>query len=124
GCGSARDYEDLAALPRATVLAPSNLGAPILAYTPHRALAGPYHRNTAGNLATLDMLMAAPDEASRLIRAAGVTLVAFCPGNNETQFLADAAPDGLLASLAGGRAPPWLHLLSPAGSTLTVYRVH
>ena len=119
---TAADYAALAALQPATVLAPSNLGAPILRYTPHRALAGPYHRNVAGNLTALDMLMAAPDEAERLVRAAGIGLVAICPGNSETGFLAEAAPAGLAARLAAGAAPDWL-LPEPTQGALRIYRL-
>ena len=119
---TATDYAALAALRPATVLAPSNLGAPILRYTPHRTLAGPYHRNVAGNLVALDMLMAAPDEAERLVRAAGIGLVAICPGNSETGFLAGAAPAGLAARLAAGAAPDWL-LPEPTQGALRIYRL-
>ena len=41
-------------MPATSVLVVSNLGAPMLRYTPHRVLAGPYHRNIEGNLAALD----------------------------------------------------------------------
>ena len=119
---TAADYAALAALQPTTVLAPSNLGAPILRYTPHRTLAGPYHRNVAGNLVALDMLMAAPDEAERLVRAAGIGLVAICPGNSETGFLAEAAPAGLAARLAAGAAPDWL-LPEPTQGALRIYRL-
>ena len=119
---TAADYAVLAVLQPSTVLAPSNLGAPILRYTPHRTLAGPYHRNVAGNLAALDVLMAAPDEAERLVRSAGIGLVAICPGNSETGFLAEAAPAGLAARLAAGAAPDWL-LPEPTQGALRIYRL-
>jgi hypothetical protein len=107
-CYAGTDYLDLARLPPATVLASSNLGASILAHTHHRALAGPYHRNQAGNLAVLDALMAPPGTARETALALGIDYVAICPGNPETPFLAARAPEGLIALLARGEAPDWL----------------
>jgi hypothetical protein len=107
-CYGQEDYAALAALPAGTVLAISNLGSSVLRNTPHRVLAGPYHRNVAGNLATLDMLMGAPEDARTLAIAAGVDYVLFCPGNAETASIARWAPDGLLAAMQQGEAPAWL----------------
>ena len=107
-CTGAPSHAALAALPAGTVLAISNLGAPILAYTPHRVLAGPYHRNVDGNLAALDLLMGAPEEAEEQARRLGIDYVAVCPGNGETSAIASWAPQGLLARLAAGEVPAWL----------------
>ncbi|MBX3575211.1 MAG: GtrA family protein [Mesorhizobium sp.] len=121
-CYRSHDYAALTALPAATVLSVSNLGSAILAWTPHRALAGSYHRNVEGNLAALDMLMAATAEAELRIRANRVGIVAVCPGNSETRLLAEAAPDGLLAALARGDVPSWLEPIG-GGPALRLYRV-
>lgn len=121
-CYRSDDYAALAALPAATVLSVSNLGSAILAWTPHRALAGSYHRNVEGNLAALDMLMDSPAAAETLARASKVGIVAVCPGNTETTLLADAAPDGLLAALNQGAVPAWLEPIG-GGPALRLYRV-
>ncbi len=121
-CYRSQDYTALATLPAATVLSVSNLGSAILAWTPHRALAGSYHRNVEGNLAALDMLMAATAEAEHRIRAAKIGIVAVCPGNSETRLLAEAAPDGLLAALNRGEVPSWLEPIG-SGPALRLYRV-
>lgn len=121
-CYRSGDYADLAALPAATVLSVSNLGSAILAWTPHRALAGSYHRNVEGNLAALDMLMATPADAEHQIRAGNVGIVAVCPGNSETTLLAKAAPDGLLAALNRAEIPAWLEPIG-GGPALQLYRV-
>ena len=68
-CERPADYALLAAQPPTTVLAISNLGAPILARTPHRVLAGPYHRNVIGNLLTLDAFMGTAEQARPTIEA-------------------------------------------------------
>lgn len=111
-CYARADHAALAALPAGTVLAVSNLGAAILANSDHRVLAGPYHRNRAGNLAALEMQMAPPDKARALLADHGIHYVAVCPGNAETAFLARRAPEGLLALLAAGGEPEWLERLT------------
>jgi hypothetical protein len=121
-CYAQADYTQLAALPATTVLAVSNLGAPLLRFTPHRTFAGPYHRNLAGNGFALDAFMGAPDQAAALLRSNGVALLAHCPGNPESEALARWAPDGLMADLVAGRIPDWLEPV-PGGADLLVYRV-
>ncbi len=123
-CYRAADYAELARLAPTTVLAVSNLGSSILAWTPHRALSGPYHRNVDGNLAALDAFLSPADRAQALLRRAGVGLVAVCPGNGETQVLARAAPGGLLAALVAGDVPGWLEPLDAGpAEPLRLYRV-
>lgn len=123
-CERSADFATLAALPPATVLAISNLGAPILANTPHRALAGPYHRNIDGNLATLRAFMGSRKEAADIIREHRVGLVALCRGNDESDALVGWAPSGFLAELIHNDAPAWLEVLpETAGQPLEIYRV-
>ena len=88
----------------------SNLGAAILANTDHLVLAGPYHRNQAGNIAALELQMAPPDTARGLLGTHGIDYVAVCPGQfRDRAFFSPAgAPEGLLALLAAGDAPDWL----------------
>ncbi|MBB5519852.1 hypothetical protein [Amphiplicatus metriothermophilus] len=117
-------YEGFAALPAGRVLAISNLGAPVLRHTHHRALAGPYHRNQAGNLAALDAFLGTPEEARSIARRHGVDYVLVCPGNGETGSFAGWAPGGFLARLAEGEAPDWLAPLPEASREgLVVYAV-
>lgn len=122
-CEAAADYSQLATLPPTTVLANSNLGAPILAYTHHRALSGPYHRNVDGNLAAIRTMMAGT-EAEALVRASHVGLIAVCRGNDETDALIGWAPAGLLARLVRNERPDWLEQLpDTTGRPLEIYRV-
>jgi len=123
-CEAAADFASLAALPPGTVLAISNVGAAILAFTDHRALSGPYHRNIAGNEAALNAMIGTPEAALDVVRHAKADYVAVCPGNPETEMLAERAPHGLLARLLAGETPAWL---APVGQTsdsnMIVYRV-
>lgn len=123
-CSADASFGTLAALPRGTVLAVSDLGSPILANTPHRVLSGPYHRNIAGNLAMLDAMLGEPEAARQVIRTHKVDYVAVCAGNPETRSFARQAPRGLLARLAAGQPPAWLALEpSNRGQAIEVYRV-
>ncbi|MEW6630954.1 MAG: GtrA family protein [Pseudomonadota bacterium] len=123
-CGKAGDFDDLAAMPATTVLASSNLGSAILMFSGHRTLAGPYHRNIAGNLAMLDAFMGSPDAAHTVVEREHVGLVAICRGNSEEISLAQDAPAGLVAQLLHGDVPDWLELIGQtAGKPIQLYKV-
>ncbi|CDX16112.1 conserved membrane hypothetical protein [Mesorhizobium sp. ORS 3324] len=123
-CEKKATFALLAGLPDTGVLAVSNLGSPILAYTGHHALAGPYHRNVAGNLLALDALLGPAEGTRRIVEAHGIGLVAVCAGNFENSFLAKKSPQGFLAGLLRGSVPDWLEPIPQGkGSPLTLYRV-
>lgn len=120
-CYSAADYAQLARLPPGRVLAVSNLGSAILRHTGHSVLAGPYHRNVAGNLAVLDMMMAPAAEGSAKAAAGGIALIAHCPGNAEAKTLAGWAPGSLAAQLMSGEAPAGFEPVSEPGAALVIF---
>ena len=123
-CQAEADFRFLAGLSPTGVLVVSNLGAPVLAHTPHRVLAGPYHRNVEGNLAALDAFTGPARTARDIVLRHGMTIVAVCPGNDETRVLAARAPEGLLAGLTRGDVPDWLEAVPGAGSgPLRLFRV-
>jgi hypothetical protein len=123
-CNLQSDFARLADMPATGVLAISNLGAPILRHTHHHVLAGPYHRNVEGNLAALDAFMGPPQDGARIVGDNGIGLVAVCPGNSESAFLAKRAPDGLLAALLAGKPPAWMEIVpESAGEPLQLFRV-
>lgn len=123
-CSADASFGHLAALPKGTVLAVSDLGSPILANTPHRVLAGPYHRNIAGNLAMLDAMLGDAATAERVVRDQKVDYVAVCAGNPETRGFAARSPQGLMAGLAKGHAPSWLaREMASKGQVIEIYRV-
>ncbi|MCO6049411.1 GtrA family protein [Mesorhizobium sp. RP14(2022)] len=122
-CEDMADYAELARLPPTRVLAVSNLGSAILAWTPHAVLAGPYHRNIAGNLAGLEAWMAEPDTARAILQSNGVGLVAWCAGNVDSDVMA-AFPNGLAALVRDGRMPDWLQPVQETPqSPLKLFRV-
>jgi hypothetical protein len=123
-CTADATYARLAQEQPTTVLVISNLGAPMIATTPHRVLAGPYHRNNAGNVAVLDAFMGTPDEAHAIMRREKVGLLAFCPGDDETVSFAGSAPDGFMADLVKGSVPSWLEPIAETlDQPLVLYRV-
>jgi hypothetical protein len=123
-CQDAAAFTALAALPATTVLIVSNLGAPVLRHTPHRVLAGPYHRNVEGNLAALDAFTGSAAVARAVVDRHGVTLIALCPGNDESRVFAERAPRGFLAMLMRGEVPAWLQPLPQGGkSSVQLFRV-
>ncbi|TCR90738.1 hypothetical protein EV561_103129 [Rhizobium sp. BK376] len=111
GCFSKEALAPIAGLDPGVVSAPSDMGAPILRFTKHRALSGPYHRDQAGMLTQLHIELAEPAEAEAFLRGAKVTLFAYCPDNPETSDIADIKPDGLYAALKRGQVPSYLEPL-------------
>lgn len=123
-CEDAADFRALASQPDTTVLAISNLGAPIVAYSGHRVLAGPYHRNIAGNLLVLDAFMGTVADAKGTVDHHHIGLVALCAGSAENRLLVEAAPNGFLAQLLRGTVPAWLEPVAETrGKPLELYRV-
>jgi hypothetical protein len=123
-CERRQDFAELARLPEAMVLAISNLGSPILAYSGHRSLSGPYHRNAEGYRLALNAHTRSPDEARAIIERHRIGLVAVCPGNAENRLLARRSPDGFLALLIDGAVPEWLEpVAGSADQPLRIYRV-
>ncbi|TPK91212.1 GtrA family protein [Mesorhizobium sp. B2-4-12] len=123
-CNSRGSFAVLGRMAPTTVLAISNLGSPILAFTGHRVFAGPYHRNVAGNLLALDALLGSAADAKAIIESHHVGLVALCRGNPESRLLTASAPDSFLAGLMRGSVPEWLEPVAEArGAPLELYRV-
>lgn len=129
---AARDCTDPAALARIAALPPGVLVAPIdlsgfaLAATPHRLLAGPYHRNREGNRAMFDFFQGPAARSETIARAWGIDYVAFCPGVPDepaARAPGAASPDTLAAALDAGRPPAWLAPIDAARSGPRLYRI-
>ncbi len=123
GCESAAALRQLAALPPATVAAPSTAGPEILRFTAHRVLSAPYHRNQGGMLTELHIGLSKPSEAEAFLRGAGVTIVAYCSSDQQTEMIRTLKPDGLYAALERGEVPAYLEALPQnPKSGLVLYR--
>ncbi|NTF40581.1 hypothetical protein G6L80_01505 [Agrobacterium rhizogenes] len=107
-CASREALAPIAGLQPGVIAAASNMGAPLLRFTPHRTLSGPYHRDPDGMLAELHIGLATPVEAEALLREAHVTLVGFCKGDPQVELLSERNPQGFYAQLSAGRVPTYL----------------
>ncbi|MGE0279856.1 MAG: GtrA family protein [Rhizobiaceae bacterium] len=119
-CLRASDYALLNTLPAATVLSGINQGSSILAFTRHRALAGPYHRNV-GNIAAYEAISSEPERARKILIDSGVSLIAVCRAFDENPGL---APDTLHARVTRGDSPTWLQIVPASkGQPIEIYTV-
>jgi hypothetical protein len=123
-CRAMSTVAPLAELARGRVMAPIDLGPAILAATNHSVFAAPYHRNSDGNLAMLQVMMAAPQGARKILADRQVDYVVICAGSLEQADFVRMAPDGLAARLGRGEVPEFLEPveLHPAGE-LRAWRV-
>lgn len=121
-CASTRDMRVLGALPRGIVFAPIDLTPALLLDTPHRAIAGGYHRNAAAMARVITGFLAPPARAQAAIAATHADYLAVCPGMQEMIAYRDRAPDGLWARLERGERFDWLHPVPVRGPAL-VWRV-
>jgi hypothetical protein len=106
----------LGKLPSGTVMAPIDTGAPAIASTEQRLIAGAYHRDGAGNLAMYDFYRGTPDHAHAIASRWRARWVVACDG-----FAGVAAPFAL--QLERGHAPIWLRDAARVPSGARIYEV-
>ena len=122
-CTSKEALAPISGLQPGVIAAASNMGAPLLRFTPHRTLSGPYHRDPDGMLAELHIGLAEPQQAEALLRDAKVTLVAFCKGDPQVETLSELKPRGLYAQLSAGHVPAYLEPIpTPTKSDVQFFR--
>jgi len=117
-CGNEPAMEVLKSLPRGWVAGFVDQGPAILAYTPHSAIAGPYHRDAAGILDTYEIFAGKNPRA--VLGGRGINYVMTCRGAPDWDFY--RAQGGLVAELARNRIPAWLAPVGRSGD-VEVYRV-
>jgi len=122
-CLDNASYAGLARLPAGVVAADLDYGPFLLALTPHRILAAPYHRLSAGILAAREIFASPPEGAHGALRRLGVTYIATCG----TRGPSDLPKSELEASFAGRLqakdVPDWLEPVATGEGPFTVYRV-
>ncbi|MBB5704811.1 hypothetical protein [Sphingopyxis panaciterrulae] len=123
-CLDAQGIAALDRLPATTILAPIDLGAPLIFWTPHRLVATPHHRNKAAMADTIRVFLGDSSRAEALVRARGATLIVVCRSANDFTQYRKARADDLAAQLYAGKPPAWLEPV-PLGVTtgLEVWRV-
>lgn len=122
-CFAPAGYDTLRGLPTGLVLSTVDPGAHILAYTPHSALAAPYHRDSYGIRVALLAFEAAPEEARTLIVGAHARYLVLCTTSPETQEIVARSPNGLGAQILAGQLPPWLEAIRSDASPVKVFEV-
>ena len=91
-----------------TILAPIDLGAPLVFWTHHDVVATPHHRNNAAMADVIRVFLGDPAKAEALARARGATLIVVCRGANDFAAYRKANPAGLAARLSSGKPPAWI----------------
>jgi len=123
-CGDVDGMRALDRLPTTTVIAPLELGPPILAGSHHFAVTGPYQRDPEALEDVLRFFTSDPATARAIAARRHAGLLLFCPAGDEMTSMAKVAPHGLGARLEQGSPPPWLHPISlPGASGLLVYGI-
>ncbi|MFN0093129.1 MAG: hypothetical protein ACKVWR_23070, partial [Acidimicrobiales bacterium] len=123
-CSAPAELAPLAAAPLGRVLAPIDLGSPLLVFTPHQVLAAPYPLRHPGILDQVTIQTAPEAEAAALLARREIDTVLVCPGSPESHNMTAAAPDGLVARLERNDPPAWLTPLElPADTPVRAYRV-
>jgi hypothetical protein len=121
-CNRQEQYSELAKLPAGMVMSDINSGPPILVFTGHWAIGGPYHRNGAAILDMLDFFETDLEKPRDIAARRGIDYVYFCDTGDFTRAEAEAS-----ASLAGrivlGTEPGWLERLTPKGQRYHLFRV-
>ncbi|WP_156950501.1 hypothetical protein [Hyphomonas oceanitis] len=120
-CASPDMLAALDELPVGRVLSVADVAPDILRYTRQSALHGHYHRNAAGIEAALNIFTSPAEEASGLMREAGVDYILACPGHAELRMLADESPGDFADGLNAGIIPDGLKVIRRAGDGETLY---
>jgi hypothetical protein len=124
GCFKSANYAQLARLPTGLMATEVDLGAFVLALTPHSVIGAPYHRLTDGIIAAHQMLAFPPDQAHVVLRRTGANYLVICgkrppPGLDEAERRAS-----LWGRLEAGAVPRWLAPVpAQPGEVFRVYRI-
>jgi len=122
-CFRSASYAALAKLSPGVVAADIDYGPYILALTPHRVVAAPYHRLSAGIMASHDLFTSAPDEARRIAARLGVAYVLTCGGRAPKDVASARLDTSLWTKLKAGETPSWLARVELADSPFVAFRV-
>lgn len=110
--------------PPGLVLTHVDMGPRLIAVTPHRAIAGPYHRNGDDILAIMRAFRGSPEFARRVVEERQVDYILICPNLSETTLYRRDAPRGFYVQLSRGQVPAWLERVDlGADSPFRMWRV-
>ena len=123
-CAIPAGAEALRKLPVGEIVAPLDIGPQLLYETGHRVIATGHHRGQRAMRTVIEVFTGSPEAARTMLAARGTRYLVVCPDLIEPARYRAAAPSGLMAQLAAGRAPAWLEPVSVAGDgSLEVWRI-
>jgi hypothetical protein len=123
-CLKTDSYAALARLPPGLVAADIDLGPFLLALTPHRIVAAPYHRLSAGILAAHEVFASPPEKAHRVLAGLGVNYLLMCGPRPPGDLAGPQLAASLWTLLRAGSVPVWLEPVADLrGSPFAAYRV-
>jgi hypothetical protein len=124
-CLRSSNVRRLAALPPGLVAADLELGPYIVALTPHRVVAAPYHRLEKAIIANHAILAGPPNESQARLRTLGVTYIALCAGGQSNSGdMSQPSQPTLRAQLLGGAPVDFLREVPvPPGSAIRIWQV-
>lgn len=114
-CVTEQRLKTLVALPAGRIVSTANPGSVLLRFTPHAVLTANYHRNQAGMVAALEIGMAEPASAWKMIKALKIGYVLLCKDDPQVGMMKERAPDGFFARLAAGDIPEFLEPIDHGG---------
>jgi hypothetical protein len=118
-CVYARNVKALNAIPPGIVLAPIELGTPILIHTPHSIIAAGYHRAAAGIIAGIEAFSGSEDDMRRHAEEHHADYVVICP----QWAWAKPQSAAFARALATGKAVSWLEPIKLEAGPLMAWRV-
>lgn len=114
-CTSPQAIAALDHLSPGMVMAPIDVAPWGIAATPHAFVAGPYHRNTAGNVAMYRFFLGRSGQARAIADRWKIRYVVYC----DSDFGGiRPAPDSVAQELASRRIPAWLTPLDSPGNRI------
>ena len=123
-CPTMPSMRPIARLPKATILTFVDLGPRLITITHHDAIAGPYHRNGDAILDVQRAFRGDADDARRVAKKHGATLLLVCPNMSESTIYKAHSPSGFYMQIIGGKVPDWLVPVPlPDGSPFMLWRI-
>lgn len=123
-CLGARSIAALDRLAPTTILAPIDLGAPLVFATRHSMVATGHHRNKQAMADTIRAFAGDPAGAEALVRRNSAAMIVICRTASDFTLYRRARKDNLAAQLYAGQAPDWLTPIVLSGDTgLAAWRV-
>jgi hypothetical protein len=123
-CTTLSALRPIGRVPAATMFTFVDLSPRLIAMTPHRAIAGPYHRNGDAILDVFRAFRGTPETARQIMARHGADYVLICPNMAEGGNHRRSAPKGFLAQLEKGQVPSWLTpVVLPAKSPFKLWKI-